>query len=591
MIWRSVLLLGIGLVLLCAAGCQSPARHLQKANRSAAEIIAEKQLAALGHEEPFTIETAADRLRRRLLLGGQLPFTAAASLGSRHLEKIDHWPEDIDPKEITAPPWEGTTPLQLSLFEALQVAARNSRTYQSAKEEVFSTALALDLERNDFRSIFSGQLESELSTDKSSDPTISGSENSALGGAERLFKTGVALSAQIGLDLVKLLTLDRSSSLGLFADASISIPLLRASGYLGVLQQLDQVKNAEENYRRLINSSRRGRRLADAGRLPEIQLDQAIQEELRARERWVAANQAFSRRLDEFKISLGLPVDAVLSLDRGELERLTASAKEILGADKNESNGPEDIPPADAPIVLAAPGQGRPGPYEMEERSAIVLALGNRLDLRIALAEVSDAQRGVVVTADNLRAELTLLGSAAAGEVRSLASADLPDAKLRPDEGRYAALLSLDLPWERTAERIAFRQAIIDVEAAVRSLQAQEDEVKLEIRNDLRDLVEAREGIRIQAQAVTLAERRVKSTGLFLQAGRACNATWDCCRSTTGDFGPNTWALLHHRSLASRPVMPGCRNRRLQSHPPRPLKRFLRLPQKRPPRCRRDGRG
>lgn len=158
---------------------------------------------------------------------------------------------------------------------------------------------------------------------------------------------------------------------------------------------------------------------------------------------------------------------------------------------------------------------------EMDPGQAIQLALAHRLDLRIARGEVYDAQRAVVVAADALRPEITLFGSAQAGQSRSLSSAGSDDARLDFDEGFYSALLSADLGLERTAERNAYRESYLDMEAAVRSLQAKEDEIKLEIRGGLRDLLEFRESIRIQAQAVRLAEKRVRSTNLFLQAGRA----------------------------------------------------------------------
>jgi outer membrane protein TolC len=59
------------------------------------------------------------------------------------------------------------------------------------------------------------------------------------------------------------------------------------------------------------------------------------------------------------------------------------------------------------------------------------------------------------------------------------------------------------------------------LQRSVRDLQSSEDEVKFDIRNLLRDLLVFREGVNIQAQSVQLAQRRVASTGLFLQAGRA----------------------------------------------------------------------
>jgi outer membrane protein TolC len=85
----------------------------------------------------------------------------------------------------------------------------------------------------------------------------------------------------------------------------------------------------------------------------------------------------------------------------------------------------------------------------------------------------------------------------------------------------YVAGALLDLPLERTAERNAYREALIQVNQAIRAVQELEDAVKLQVRNDLRDLIQTRESFRIQAQAVALAQRRVKSTQLFQEAGRA----------------------------------------------------------------------
>ena len=76
-------------------------------------------------------------------------------------------------------------------------------------------------------------------------------------------------------------------------------------------------------------------------------------------------------------------------------------------------------------------------------------------------------------------------------------------------------------PWEKTAERNAYRISLLTFQAAAREVQQREDEVKLAVRQALRTLALAREQARIQAQAVQLAERRVRNTDLQLQAGRA----------------------------------------------------------------------
>jgi outer membrane protein TolC len=555
------LLFVMGLLLMTASGCTTPAGYKVDADNVATGIIHEKQMQGLGRTEPFSIETAADTLRRRLLLKQQLPVSSPGSLGAADLAPVEHWSAEWPPvaeeesQAVLCPDLD--IPLQITLLEALQVAARNSREYISAKEDVFRAALDLDLERDDFRSIFAAFIESEISTDLGGATTITGIENRGGLAVSRKLKTGGGIVAQLAVDLVKLLTMDRSSSLGIFGDATISLPLLRGAGrhiatepltqaernvvyaiwaferfkrtfavriaseYLAVLQQLDQLANSEENYRQLIASARRARRQADAGRLPEIQVDQAVQDELRARNIWITAKQTYARDLDAFKISLGLPTDGKVELESEELTRLVEAAGILLKKDIASGAEAETIPPADAPIVLRSINREHGGPYELEEENAIDLALHNRLDLRIAQEQVYDAQRAVIVAADNLRAELTLLGSASLGEGRSLVSAGLPDARLRPDEGLYSALLSLDLPLHRVEERNAFRNSYIELQRSVRDLQSSEDEVKFDIRNLLRDLLVFREGVNIQAQSVQLAQRRVASTGLFLQAGRA----------------------------------------------------------------------
>jgi outer membrane protein TolC len=557
-----VLLGGIVLAGLLA-GCR-PADYRQDADRAAYAIIGEAQKRALGKAEPFTVDSPADALRRKLLIGQDLQHAGPASVGADQLAPIAHWPQKEQPPgqaDSGEPPWAGQSPLGLSLNDALSVAARNNREYQTSKEQVFRAALDLDLEANQFRSLFFADAEATYEADLGGSADIAGLANSGSASWQRKLKSGTLLTAAFAVDLVKLLTQDRASALGLFADATITIPLLRGAGrhivtepltqaerdvayalwrferykrtlavrvaseYLDVLRQLDQVRNVEENYRRLVTSTRRARRLAEAGRLPQIQVDQALQDELRARDRWISAQQDYHRRLDDLKITLGLPTDANIGLDRGELERLAEVARQLEArpAGEGEDSGAATQPTsaaADAPIILQPPRRGG-GPLEIAEAKAIDVALANRLDLRTALGRVYDAQRGVVVAADALKMGLTFTGTAAIGERRGLGSASQEDAQLRFDKGAYSLGLWLDLPLERTAERNAYRESFIALEQAVREVQALEDEVKREIREALRRLLQTRESYQIQARAVALAERRIKSTELFLQAGRA----------------------------------------------------------------------
>ena len=546
------------------AGCRSAGSYREEADHVAADIIHTGQTQALGRTEPFTIETPADTLRRRLIEAQDLPTAGAATQGSDRLERPKHWPE----KEL-APHLGGTCELdrciddngvlRLTLIDALQVSAANSREYQSQKETVFRTALDLDLEDDAFRSTFTGALDTLFSVDTA--PTVTGIEHTTSFDWSKKLKAGGAITAGLAIDLVKLLTGTRSSAFGITGDASITIPLLRGSGrhivtepltqaqrdviyaiwtferfkkrtavsvaseYLRVLQRLDQIKNAEDNYRRLIEASEREQARFEAGRSRLIDVDRTRQSMLQARQRWIAAQQSYASSLDGFKNTLGLPTDAKIDLDRSELPKLTEAAEKLLGGRLGEEAREQaadvaEEPPQPAKREMAQLTREGGGPLEMDPETGVKMGLERRLDLRVAEGQVYDAQRKVIVAADALRAGLDIGGSVAVGESRSLGSADAGDGDFRFSRGSYSALLSLDLPIERTSERNAYRNSFISLERAVRSAQETEDRVKLEVRDGLRSLATARESYIIQANAVRLAEKRVENTRMLLDAGR-----------------------------------------------------------------------
>lgn len=549
--------LSAALVVGIAGGC-SPERYRAQADKVASKIITQKQKEALDKTEPFGIERPSDILRRRLLDEQDLLYSSEASLGTDKLSPIPHWPEKNYPPASNSADAiiaiEPNRPLKLSLLDTLQIGARNSSEYQSRKEDIFRAALDLDLQRNEFRNIFRAQAENNLSVDTTkttTDETVTNLDTSGTAGVTRKLKNGADLSTTLAIDLTKLLTQNGASSLGLSADATVSIPLLRGAGrhivtepltqaeryviyqmwnferykqtfavsiareYFSVLRQMDTVANAEENYRSAVASARWSRRRGDAGRIREIEVDQAVQRELSARNSWISAQERLKSSLDSFKNTIGLPTDARIELDPNDLEQLRGRATKILEQIKFSPRGEASgtAPPADAPVDLVPASYEDAGPLEMNEPAAMKLALENRLDLQATTGAVYDAQRQVVVKADALGAELSLGGSA------NFADND-DDGSIQFEGGRYAALLSLDLPIERTAERNAYRKSLIDLERAIRSVQTLDDQIKLSVRNELRTLLESRESLKIQAQSVVVAEKRVRSSNLFLEAGR-----------------------------------------------------------------------
>ena len=543
----------LALVLLSA--CRSPTAHREKADRTATTIVEDKQQELFGRDTPFTVERPVDTLRRRLLLEQDLPYAGREALGTDQLTPIPHWPEPIDSvqAEEDAPAQDmsdDVPPLILDLTAALEVGAANSRDYQDRKEDIYRAALSMDVEAFRFRNTYLGTIESTFTDDRSGDEgDTRGIVGSAAMGASRTLRTGAELSSRIMFDLVRLLTMDRDSAYGIMADMSVTIPLLRGAGrhvvtepltqaernvmyamytfenfkrgyavrvateYLQVLQQLDQVRNAADNYERVAVSAERARRLGDAGRLPEIQVDQAQQEELRARDRWLSASSTYERRLDQLKVTLGLPADARVELDGTDLRHLTDEMEAWVSNRRSDEMADD---------TTATPLTEQELPQErIEPQDAILVALDQRLDMAIAVGRVYDAQRAVTVAADALRLRADLTGSGQAGARRGLGTAAAGDARLDPSDGVYTAALSVELPWSRTAERNAYRDSFIALERASRAVQELEDQIKAEVRDALRVLVQARESMAIQARSVELAQRRVDSTELFLQAGRA----------------------------------------------------------------------
>ena len=260
---------------------------------------------------------------------------------------------------------------------------------------------------------------------------------------------------------------------------------------LAVLRRIEEVKNTEGTYERLKSTSARSERLGEAGRLDNIQVNQAKQNELRAKNQLVSVKQSLESSVDGLKVKLGLPVDARIQLDSAELMTLADKLSGSLEADR--------------------------GALEADEVAKLVeVALAGRLDMRISVHQLEDAERQVLIAKDDLRANVKLKGGASIKEADSDGDDDSSSTKIE-----YTGILEVDLPWEKSRERTQYRKSLIALEEAKRSVEAREDGVKASVRESVRSRQEALEAYRIQLQARSLAERRVKSVNLFQEAGRA----------------------------------------------------------------------
>ncbi len=609
------------------AGCLSPERAARDADATAYDIIAEKQLAALGEVQPFTIDELEDQLRRKLMIEQKLPAGDESSYGRLYLQPVPKQPPGIseglplpdgsnvvahrelyfaglntpvlsfdaalvdvgaypsptnqaaelpsatDERLVLVVPPE-RPPLVLSLVDALTIAAKSSRQYQDQKERVYLAALALDLRRDRFETQFGAGLGVDAAADLEGDD-VAGVVVSPSLDVGKLFKNGVGITGRIGIDLARLLSGDGGESLGTFADVSMTVPLLAGAGvevvaeplqqaerdavyaiwsferfkrefavdivsdYFGVLVSRDQITNAAGTLRRLSVNVARSQALYDEGELPSIQLDRVRSQQLRAEIRLISAQQRYQSQLDRFNITLGLPTDARLELSDEPLQALVDEADAILGRLDSATRGVEvpdvetlvdpdetvdvDVQP-DGPTTAATTSPALPAdtyePQRALREAATRLAIRRRLDLATSYGRVIDAQRQTVVAADGLNGVLDLTANANYGGGRGTLSGGLPDSSLDFTDGRYGAGLRLDLPIERTAERNAYRTAIIRLEQAIRDAQQAEDFVKLDIANALRRLQTAAQSVRIQYEAIRVAQRRLDAANELVELGR-----------------------------------------------------------------------
>jgi outer membrane protein TolC len=252
--------------------------------------------------------------------------------------------------------------------------------------------------------------------------------------------------------------------------------------YFGLLAQKDTTRNRYTNYLGRVQSTQRlEARAVDRERLADV--DQARQAELTAKNNYVNAAAAYRNSLDQFKIKLGLPLGEKLTLDDQALDEI-------------EQNG-----------LVPAP---------LNAQAAYRVATAKQLEILNAIDKFEDTKRKVRVAANQLQADLKVVADA------SLAS-DAPTdyARFDPDKVRANVGLELNLPIDRLPERNSYRASLVTFEAELRNFTLTLDTLKESIDQGLRTIEQDRQNYDIQKNALELANRRVESTTMLLEAGRA----------------------------------------------------------------------
>ncbi len=152
-------------------------------------------------------------------------------------------------------------------------------------------------------------------------------------------------------------------------------------------------------------------------------------------------------------------------------------------------------------------------PIDISVDEAMVTALVQRLDLMNERGALADDWRNIKLAADELKSNLNLSASQRIGTDTNRPfsfSTDNANTRLR---------LAWDLPLNRKRERNAYRRSLINYNAGLRSLMLAEDNIKFNVRSQIRNLAQARVQYPISVDQAALAEEQVVSTRLQLILG------------------------------------------------------------------------
>jgi outer membrane protein TolC len=455
-------------------------------------------------------------------------------------------PEEITPDELIDDRTQ-TNRRVLTLDDALRLAVTNSRDYQAAKETLYLTALSLTGAKHVFTPRFFASSEASLTRDFrevthrrvsigtnggvvfTNVSTRVGIDDKTVGrirseiGVSKAFASGgsftITLANDILNDIFLYYTGDPQRSIISSISVNLAQPLLAGFGqnsamvenltqasrnviyavrdhaffqdefalgivndYFRLLSQKDTIRNNYANYLSRVDATKRlEARAQDREQVSAV--DQTRQAELSAKNTYVNSVADYFTQLDEFKITLGLPLGERIFLDDSALTQV-----------RETGLVPTSLNPAEA--------------YKV--------GVQRQLPILNAIDEFEDSKRKVRIFADALKPGLDLFADASLDSERPTDYTEFDPNKIRADVG-----LRLDLPLDRVFERNEYRSALVSFEFELRQLTLQLDRLQDRIEEGVRTLEQRQQTFFIQTNALALANRRVESSTLLLQAGRA----------------------------------------------------------------------
>lgn len=150
-----------------------------------------------------------------------------------------------------------------------------------------------------------------------------------------------------------------------------------AGGYLGLLQDQQEIRNQEANVVALRDSAAQLEAAFDANRISSrLQVDQALQALLNAQSSLLASRASYDSRVDAYKISLGLPPDLSVEINDPLLDR-------FILIDESLTDLQDEVAAA---LLRIRRGRTQPSVETMRGQLLSLKELDTKVDTQLALA-------------------------------------------------------------------------------------------------------------------------------------------------------------------------------------------------------------
>lgn len=398
------------------------------------------------------------------------------------------------------------------LNDALAYAFRHARDFQSQKEDLYLAALSLMTERQ----LWTPQVVGEVSGQYANYGQVRDFDQamtavSELSATQRLPYGGEVAARVINTlmrDLGEHVTSGESGTVILEAN----IPLLRGAGrvayesryqsernviyavrdfegarrdlvvdvagdFFDLLAAKTRIDSAFTAAKAAIGDLERSQALVDAEQIVQVEADRARVQYLNRSNDLINARVLYQSALDRFKVRIGMP---------------TVEAIDVVDEDLN----------------LYEP--------EVTQGEAIDTALKYRLELLNVLDAIDDAKRQVVIARNNFLPQLDISGRVSMDtdpdQVNSLS--------YNSERTLWQGFVTLELPIDRREERNVYRASLIDLRRAERSYDLGEDTVRLDVRDAIRRLEQARVSMEIQRENIRVNDFRRQQARALFERGR-----------------------------------------------------------------------